>query len=136
MAITFVFNLFLFFSVFVFTNTFCPRGSLKYRETTKRKKQIKIFAKNVFSAILFFKEVVFSLVVAVVVFIVVVIINAKRATRCKKRKSVRPLFGNRFIFSLSLKSGETKAVVSKAKPFVEKARNKHTEREELVFPSK
>jgi hypothetical protein len=31
--------------------------------------------------------------------------------------------------SLSLKSGETKAVVSKAKPFVvEKARNKHTER--------
>jgi hypothetical protein len=30
--------------------------------------------------------------------------------------------------SLSLKSGETKAVVSKAKPFVEKARNTHTER--------
>merc|ERR1711966_265370 len=94
-----------------------------------------IFEKNVFSAILFFKEVVFSLVVAVVVvfIVVVVIINAKsRATRCKtKKKSVRPLFGNRFIFSLSQKRVKTKAVVSKAKPFVEKARN--TRREELVF---
>jgi hypothetical protein len=35
--------------------------------------------------------------------------------------------------SLSLKSGKTKAVVSKAKPFVEKAIKK--QREELVFPS-
>jgi hypothetical protein len=36
--------------------------------------------------------------------------------------------------SLSQKRVKTKAVVSKAKPFVEKARN--TRREELVFPSK
>merc|ERR1711966_262907 len=49
--------------------------------------------------------------------------------RCKtKRKSVRPLFGNRFIFSLSLKSGKTKAVSCfKSKAFRGKS-EKHTER--------
>jgi hypothetical protein len=58
---------------------------------------------------LFFKEVVFF--VAVVVFIVVIIINTKRATRCAKRKGVRPR-GNRFIFSISLElfGGKTNAV--------------------------
>jgi hypothetical protein len=52
----------------------------------------------------------------------------------EKKKCPSSLRESIHFLSLSQKRVKTKAVVSKAKPFVEKARN--TRREELVFPSK